>query len=180
MMGVYLQASCIISLIFSIIISIIWSFTKSIFIFLRQSPDISSTASLYMKFLIPGLLACGFLQNILRFLQTQSVVWPLVILSAIPLIIHIGFAYVLIHLTPLGFKVAPVSLSISMWVAMLLLSLYVMNAKKFKNTWKGFSFKSFHCILPVLKLALPSVAMVGYVPTLTFHFYYFHKQCNSY
>ncbi|XP_028792993.1 protein DETOXIFICATION 18 [Neltuma alba] len=160
MLGIYLQASCIISLIFSIIISIFWCYTESIFILLHQSQDISSTASLYMKFVIPGLFAYGILQNILRFLQTQSVVLPLVVLSALPLMVHIGIAYALVHLTSLSFKGAPIALSITCWVSMFLLGLYVMNAKKFKHTWKGFSFHSFHYILSVLKLALPSAAMV--------------------
>ncbi|KAK4285933.1 hypothetical protein QN277_002558 [Acacia crassicarpa] len=160
MLGIYLQSSCIISLIFSTIISIIWSFTQSILILLHQSPDISSTASLYMKFLIPGLFALGILHNMLRFLQTQSVVWPLVVLSALPLMLHMGIAYALIFFTPLSFKGAPISISITCWVATLLLALYVMNARSFKDTWKGFSFKSFHYLLTVFKLALSSAAMV--------------------
>ncbi|KAI5411842.1 Protein DETOXIFICATION 19, variant 2, partial [Lathyrus oleraceus] len=80
MLGIYLQSSCIISFIFSIIISVIWLYTEHILVFLYQSQDISRTAALYMKFLIPGLFAHSILQNILRFLQTQSVVMPLVVL----------------------------------------------------------------------------------------------------
>ncbi|KAI9083544.1 hypothetical protein K1719_034486 [Acacia pycnantha] len=159
-LGIYLQACCIISLIFSTIISIIWCFTKSIFVLLHQSQDISSTASIYMKFLIPGLFSYGFLQNLLRFLQTQSVVMPLVVLSTLPLLLHIGIAYSLVHLTSLSFEGAAIAASITFWVAMLLLALYVANARKFNDTWKGFSFQSFHYILTVLKLALPSAAMV--------------------
>ncbi|XP_047164730.1 protein DETOXIFICATION 19-like isoform X2 [Vigna umbellata] len=72
-LGIYLQASCIISLIFSIMVSIIWFYTEPVLVFLHQSQDIARTTALYMKFLIPGLFAYSFLQNILRFLQTQSV-----------------------------------------------------------------------------------------------------------
>ncbi|KAF7822697.1 protein DETOXIFICATION 19-like [Senna tora] len=168
MLGIYLQASCIISLIFSIIISIIWCYTDSIFLLLHQSQDISSTASLYMKFLIPGLFAYGFLQNILRFLQTQSVVMPLVVLSALPLMAHIGIAYALVYCTTLSFKGAPIAASVSLWVSIVLLALYVMYAEKFNHTWKGLSFQSFHYILTVLKLALPSAAMYWAFETLVF------------
>lgn len=160
MLGIYLQACCIISLMFSIAISIIWCFTKYIFIFLHQSKDISSTASIYMKLLIPGLVSYGFLQNMLRFLQTQSVVMPLLILSTLPLLLHIGIVYALIHLTSLSFKGAAIAVSISFWIAMLLLVLHVAYSSKFKNTWKGFSFQSFHYFPLVLKLALPSAAMI--------------------
>ncbi|KAG4386099.1 hypothetical protein GLYMA_12G225600v4 [Glycine max] len=103
MLGIYLQGSCIISLIFSIIISIIWFYTEPILVLLHQSPDIARTAALYMKFLIPGVFAYSFLQNISRFLQTQSVVMPLVALSALPLLIHIGIAYGLVQWPGLSF-----------------------------------------------------------------------------
>ncbi|KAK8651865.1 hypothetical protein V6N13_141444 [Hibiscus sabdariffa] len=65
MLGIYLQASCIISFLFSIIISILWFFTEPILVLLHQDPEISRTAALYIKYLIPGLFAFGFLQNIL-------------------------------------------------------------------------------------------------------------------
>ncbi|KAL4341139.1 hypothetical protein GQ457_08G006680 [Hibiscus cannabinus] len=65
MLGIYLQTSCIISFLFSIIISVLWFFTEPILVLLHQDPQISRTAALYMKYLIPGLFAFGFLQNIL-------------------------------------------------------------------------------------------------------------------
>ncbi|KAJ1403450.1 Multi antimicrobial extrusion protein [Sesbania bispinosa] len=160
MLGIYLQASCIISLIFSIIISIIWFYTEHILVLLHQSHDIARTAALYMKFLVPGLFAYSFLQNILRFLQTQSVVMPLVVLSALPALVQVGIAYALVHWTGLSFTGGPVATSISLWISMLLLASYVMYAKKFKQTWHGFSMHSFNYVFTNLKLALPSAAMV--------------------
>ncbi|KAG2679252.1 hypothetical protein I3760_11G042600 [Carya illinoinensis] len=142
MLGIYLQASCIISFIFSIIISIIWFYTEPILIFLHQDTEIAKTAALYLKFLIPGLLAYGFLQNILRFLQTVY-----------------GYAPVL-HWTALGFKGASLAASISLWLSFLILAMYVIYATKFKDTWEGFSLDPFHYIFTNLKLALPSAAMV--------------------
>lgn len=164
-----MQSCCIISLIFSIIISIIWFYTEPILVLLHQSQDIAITASLYMKYLIPGLFAYGFLQNLVRFLQAQSVVKPLVVLSALPLLTHIGIAYALVHWTTLGFEGAPIAASISFWVSVVSLALYVMYNKQFAQTWQGFSFQSFHYILTVLKLALPSAAMIWYVSPFTFH-----------
>ncbi|WRX28842.1 Multi antimicrobial extrusion protein - like 10 [Theobroma cacao] len=159
MLGIYLQASCIISFLFSVIISILWFYTEPILVLLHQDPEISRTAALYMKYLIPGLFAYGFVQNILRFLQTQSIVIPLVLFSFIPLGIHFGIVYSLVNRTSLGFKGAPLAASISIWISFLLLAMYVVFAKKFENTWKGLSSESFHYILRNLKLALPSAAM---------------------
>ncbi|XP_034679398.1 protein DETOXIFICATION 19-like isoform X1 [Vitis riparia] len=160
MLGIYLQASCLVSLFFSIFISILWLYTEPILILLHQDSHISKAAALYMKYLVPGIFAYGFLQNILRFLQTQSIVLPLVVCSLLPLVIHVGFAYVLVHWTVLGYKGAALAASVSLWISVLMLALYVSYAKKFEHTWKGFSFESFSYILTNLKLALPSAAMV--------------------
>ncbi|KAH7512568.1 hypothetical protein FEM48_Zijuj12G0104300 [Ziziphus jujuba var. spinosa] len=160
MLGIYLQASSIISFIFSIIISILWFNTESIMILLHLDPQISKTASVYAKLLIPGLFAYGFLQNILRYFQTQSVVMPLVVLSLLPLVFHIGITYILVHMTSLGFKGAPMAASISLWMSVLMLVMYVAFSKEFKNTWKGFSSESFDYFFTTLKLALPSAAMI--------------------
>ncbi|XP_057968585.1 protein DETOXIFICATION 19-like isoform X2 [Malania oleifera] len=65
MLGIHLQASCIISFFFSIIISILWYFSEPVLILLHQDRHISKTAALFMKYLIPGLFAYGFLNNIL-------------------------------------------------------------------------------------------------------------------
>ncbi|CAL9017521.1 unnamed protein product [Prunus brigantina] len=166
MLGIYLQASSIISFLVSIIVSVVWFYTEPILILLHQDPQISKSAALYMKFLIPGLFAYGFMHNILRFLQTQSIVMccvnimPLVFFSLIPVVIHICVAYALVHWTALGFKRAPLACSISIWIAMLMLAMYVIFAKKFELTWEGFWLESFHYVLAALKLALPSAAMV--------------------
>ncbi|CAL1414303.1 unnamed protein product [Linum trigynum] len=159
-LGIHLQASCIISFLFSVAISVIWFYTEPILIILGQDPQISSMAALYMKYLIPGVFAYGFLQNILRFLQTQSVVMPLVLFSMLPACIHIGLAYALVYLTPLGFIGAPLAAAISLWVSFVALALYVGFGKRFEQTWSGCSSESFDYVVVALKLALPSAAMV--------------------
>ncbi|KAG7583090.1 Multi antimicrobial extrusion protein [Arabidopsis suecica] len=160
MLGIHLQTSCIVSLVFSILITIFWFFTESIFGLLRQDPSISKQAALYMKYQAPGLLAYGFLQNILRFCQTQSIITPLVIFSFVPLVINIGIAYVLVYLSGLGFIGAPIATSISLWIAFLSLGTYVICSEKFKETWTGFSLESFRYIVINLTLSIPSAAMV--------------------
>lgn len=160
MLGIYLQSSCIISTFFSILIAILWWYTEPILIFLHQSSSISKEAALYMKYSIPTIFAYGFLQNILRFLQTQSLVLPLVVCSLVPLALHVGIAYVLVHLTGLGYKGAPLAASVSLWISVLMLALYVKCAKEFRHTWRGFSSESFNHLFTNLKLALPSAAMV--------------------
>ncbi|KAL6554232.1 Protein DETOXIFICATION 18 [Orobanche minor] len=160
LLGIYLQASSIITIFFSIIVSIIWWYSDIILTGLHQDPQTAKAAGLYLKYLIPGLVAYGFLQNILRFLQTQSIVMPLVVCSLVPLAIHVGIAYGLVHYTTLAYRGAPLAASVSLWISVVMLGLYVIKAEKFKHTWTGLSSESFGHVFSNFKLALPSAAMV--------------------
>ncbi|XP_010466699.1 PREDICTED: protein DETOXIFICATION 18 isoform X2 [Camelina sativa] len=160
MLGIHLQSSCIVSLVFTILITILWFFTEPVFLLLRQDPSISKQAALYMKYLSPGLFAYGFLQNIMRFCQTQSIIIPLVVFSFLPLVINIGLTYALVHLAGLGFIGAPIATSISLWIGFISLGTYVVCSEKFKETWTGFSLESFRYVVVNLKLSIPSTAMV--------------------
>ncbi|KAG4149724.1 hypothetical protein ERO13_D05G351600v2 [Gossypium hirsutum] len=159
-LGIYLQSSCIISCSFAILISILWFFTDPILIFLQQDAEISKTAALYIKYLIPGLFAYGLVQNILRFLQSQSILMPLVWFSVLPLALHLGIVYALVNWTDLGFKGAPLAASISRWISLVLLSSYVVLAQRFEETWSGLSSESFRLVFANLKLGIPSAVMV--------------------
>ncbi|KAI3828240.1 hypothetical protein L1987_02337 [Smallanthus sonchifolius] len=160
LLGIYLQSSCWISIFFSILISILWFFTEPLLILLHQDPQISKMAAIYIKHLVPGLFAYGLLNNILRFLQTQSIVYPLVLCLLIPLIFHIGITYVLVYHTSLAFVGAAVAVSVSLWIAVIMLAGYALFSRRFKETWQGFTMESFDHVLVCLKLALPSAAMV--------------------
>ncbi|KAL4333099.1 hypothetical protein GQ457_07G014690 [Hibiscus cannabinus] len=159
-LGIYLQSSCIISCSFSLVISVLWFYTEPILILLHQDAEISRTAALYIKYLIPGLFAYGLVQNILRFFQSQSILMPLVWFSVLPLALHLAIVYSLVNWTDLGFKGPPLATSISLWISLLLLAFYVVLAKRFEQTWTGLSSESFRFVPVNLKLALPSAAMV--------------------
>ncbi|KAL2900326.1 Protein DETOXIFICATION 19 [Bienertia sinuspersici] len=160
MLGIYLQASCIISFVFAIIISIIWWYTEPILNLFGQNPEISKEATTFLRYLIPGIFCFGIIQNILRYLQTQSVVWPTVVCSLLPLVLHFGINYVLVYCTPLGIGGSALAVSITFWISTIMLVLYVKVSTDFEHTWTGFSKESIHHVSGNLKLALPSAAMV--------------------
>lgn len=160
MLGIYLQSSIIISTAFSIIISILWYYSEAVLIMLHQDPQVAKMAGLYLKYQIPGLFAYAYLQCLLRFLQTQSVVIPLVICSVIPLLLHVGLTYLLVHTLDLGFNGSALSGSVSLWISLVMLMVYVKYSEKFIYTWEGFSVESFQHVFPSLRLAIPSAVMV--------------------
>ncbi|XP_042058159.1 protein DETOXIFICATION 18-like [Salvia splendens] len=160
MLGVYLQASCLVSAIFSAAVSFLWWYSEAILISLGQDAGIARSAGLYLRWLIPGLFAQGFLQHMLRFVQAQSVVAPLVLCAGVPLVLHFGVAYALVHWTALGFRGAAAAASVSLWVSVVMLGFYVVKADKFRLTWPGFRLEALRHVFSYLKLALPSAAML--------------------
>ncbi|KAK8961431.1 MATE efflux family protein LAL5 [Platanthera guangdongensis] len=160
MLGIYLQSSAIISIILSALISILWYYTEPVLIFLRQEPPVAAMAAVYMRYLIPGIFAYGFIQCALRFCQAQSVVMPLVTFSVVSAIVHAILAYSLVHAAGLGFRGTSISASISLWISFVMLAVYVKFSENFKLTWGGISMEAFQHVMPSLKLAVPSALMV--------------------
>ncbi|CAB4277496.1 unnamed protein product [Prunus armeniaca] len=160
MLGQYLQASCLISLLASLLISSLWFFSEPVLVsLLHQDPEASKLLAVFVKLFIPGLVAIGILQNVQRFLQTQSAVVVPFIFSFISLALHIGLTYSLVHFTALGFRAVPLAASISLCFCLLMFAVYVLRSKKFESTWEGFSLASLSHVPAVLRLGLPGAAV---------------------
>lgn len=160
MLGLHLQASIIISFLFSIPISMLWIYSKPLLLLLHQDPETSRMASIYLRYLIPGIFAYAFLQCMLRFLQTQGAFVPLAVCSLLPLVLHVGLSYLTVHVWGLGYIGAPLSAGISLWISLFMLVFYVHSSTRFRFTWQGPSMECFDLVLPNLRLALPSAVMV--------------------
>ncbi|CAL5086568.1 unnamed protein product [Urochloa decumbens] len=160
MLGLYLQSSLIMSAVVSVLVSALWCYTEPVLVFLRQDPEVSRAAGAFVRGQIPGLFAFSFLQCLLRYLQTQSVVLPLVVCSVAPFALHVALAHVLANVLGLGLAGAAAAVSVTFWVSCVMLLAYVMRSRKFSETWKGFSADAFKYVLPTVKLATPSAVMV--------------------
>lgn len=163
LLGIYLQSSMITSLFFSAALAVVWWFSEPILIALHQQPAVAEATAAYMRPLIPGLFAYGLIQCMLRFLQTQSAVIPLVVCSVAPLALHVGITYLLVHPAGLGFTGAALSSAISLWISFLMLAVYVNYSSRFQATWQGLSMEAFNHVLPNMRLAIPSAVMVWLV-----------------
>lgn len=166
MLGLYLQSSLIMSAVVSVAISVLWCYTEPLLLLLHQEPDVSRAAGEFVRYQVPGLFAFSFLQCLLRFLQTQSVVLPLVVCSVAPFAIHVPLNHLLVNVLGLGLAGASVAISVTFWVSCLLLLAYVLRSKEFSETWRGFSADAFKYVLPTIKLATPSAIMVWSVQLL--------------
>ncbi|XP_039143191.1 protein DETOXIFICATION 16-like [Dioscorea cayenensis subsp. rotundata] len=160
MMGVHMQRAMLVLTLVSVPLAVIWTYTGEILASLGQDPEISAQAGIYARWMIPVLFAYGLLQCLTRFLQTQNNVVPLMISSGITTLLHLLICWLLVFKSGLGHKGAALAMSISYWLNVILLVLYVKFSPACKKTWTGFSSEALHDILNFIKLAIPSACMV--------------------
>ncbi|XP_024515552.1 protein DETOXIFICATION 17 isoform X2 [Selaginella moellendorffii] len=160
MLGIYLQQAVALSVILCIPLSTLFIFTRRILLLLGQDPAMSAKAKDFIVWLIPSLFANAFVQPLLKFLQTQGVVIPSAIFSAVSFGAHILLSWLFIHKFHVGFHSVAISTSISFWIKAALLALYVCCSKVCKHTWRGFSTCVCTNVNHFLKLSLVSAFMV--------------------
>ncbi|TKY61033.1 MATE efflux family protein ALF5 [Spatholobus suberectus] len=159
MLGIHMQRSMVLVSTMSVFLAVIWANTEPILNALHQDKAISKEAGSYARYMIPSLFAYGHLQCILKFLQTQNIVFPMVLTSGVAAVLHVLFCWLLVFKLRLGSRGAALANSISYWVNAILISLYVRLSSSCKQSWTGFSKMALRNLLEFLKLAVPSAIM---------------------
>ncbi|XP_057446971.1 protein DETOXIFICATION 16-like isoform X1 [Lotus japonicus] len=159
-LGIYMQRAMVVLTVVSIPVAVIWANTRFILVFLGQDPEISAAAGEYAKLMVPSLFGYGLLQCLNRFLQTQNIVFPMMFSSGVTTFLHFFICWIMVFKSGLGYTGAVVANSISYWLNVTILSLYVKFSPSCKKTWTGFSKEALHNIPTFLRLSIPSAAMV--------------------
>ncbi|KAJ7954180.1 Protein DETOXIFICATION [Quillaja saponaria] len=160
MLGVHTQRAMLVLLTLSIPLSLIWYYTRNILESIGQDREICAEAGAFNRWMIPSLFGYGLLQCLNRFLQTQNNVFPLLISSGVTALMHIFFCWFFVFECGWGSKGAALSITISNWVNVFLLVIYINLSPAFTETWAGFSKEAFHDVLSFIKLAIPSAIMI--------------------
>ncbi|KAF5734544.1 MATE efflux family protein [Tripterygium wilfordii] len=159
MMSIHLQRGMIVLLLVTIPLAIIGANTEPILIALGQDENISKEAGTYAQLLIPGLFAYALVQCLIRFLQMQNIVFPVVVIFGITCLLNIVMCWILVFKTGLGSRGGAIAISISNWINVLSLALYVKFSPSCAEAWTGFSKEGLYNILSFLRLAIPSAFM---------------------
>ncbi|XP_075507315.1 protein DETOXIFICATION 14-like [Primulina tabacum] len=141
-------------------ICLLWTFTDKILVFMRQDPTISLEARKYAIWLIPGLIGAAISKPLVRYLQTQSLIFPMVVSSFAVLCSHVPASWVFIYKFHLGSIGAAMAFSVSNWLYVLMLAIYIKFSRSCKNTRLTFTTDAFFVMGEFFRLAIPSAVMV--------------------
>ncbi|KAL8117964.1 hypothetical protein AgCh_015746 [Apium graveolens] len=160
MIGTYTYAAIISLLFVCIPVSILWCFTEKLLTVVGQDPLISHEAGIYTRWLIPALFPYAILQLLVRFLLTQSLLYPMLLSSVAALIFHIPMCWMLIFKFDFGSAGAALSLGLSCWFNVIMLGIYVKYTSSCEKTRISFSKNVFSCIREFFWFGIPSAVML--------------------
>uniref|UniRef100_A0A1J3EPU9 Protein DETOXIFICATION n=1 Tax=Noccaea caerulescens TaxID=107243 RepID=A0A1J3EPU9_NOCCA len=160
MLGVYLQRSTVLLTLTGLLLSVIYVFSEPILIFLGQSPEIASAASLFVYGLIPQVFAYAVNFPIQKFLQSQSIVAPSAYISTVTLFFHLLFSWFAVYKLGMGLLGASLMLSLSWWIIVVAQFVYIVRSERCRETWRGFSVQAFLGLPSFFKLSAASAVML--------------------
>lgn len=160
LLGLYKQRAMLVLALACVPIAAVWANAGRILILLGQDRDIAAEAGAYSRWLILSLVPYVPLACHVRFLQTQSIVVPVMASSGATALGHVLVCWALVFKAGMGSKGAALSGAISYSVNLAMLAVYVRLSSACKRTWTGFSTEAFRDLLRFTELAVPSAMMV--------------------
>ncbi|XP_058088091.1 protein DETOXIFICATION 14-like isoform X2 [Magnolia sinica] len=159
-LGIHTQRAVFALLLVALPLSLLWVFMGKILIFIGQDPLISYEAGKYAMWMIPALYAYAVLHSLIRFLQSQSLILPMLLTTLAILCFHIPLSWVLVFKSGLGSVGAALAISISYWLNVIILGLYVKYSPSCKKTRAPLSKELFRGLDEFFRLAIPSAVMI--------------------
>ncbi|KAB2609822.1 protein TRANSPARENT TESTA 12-like [Pyrus ussuriensis x Pyrus communis] len=159
MLGIYMQRSWVILNSTAVLLSFLYIFAQPLLKAIGQTTDISKAAGVFAIWMIPQLFAYAMNFPIAKFLQSQSKMMVMAVISAVALVLHTLFSWLLMLKVGWGLVGAAVVLNASWWFMVLAQLGYIFSGTC-GQAWVGFSWKAFQNLWAFVKLSLASAIML--------------------
>ncbi|KAI3952314.1 hypothetical protein MKW92_014714 [Papaver armeniacum] len=159
MLGIYMQRSWVILSATSIILMFFYVFAGPILKLIGQDKKIAEAAGVFAIYMIPQLFAYAMNFPIAKFLQAQSKIMVMAMISFVVLILHTILSWVVMLKLGWGLVGAAVVLNASWWLIVVGQLLYIFSGTCGRS-WSGFSWKAFQNLWGFVKLSLASAVML--------------------
>nr|XP_020136820.1 multidrug and toxin extrusion protein 2-like [Microcebus murinus] len=134
--------------------------TERILLLLKQDPEVSRIAQVYVMIFIPALPAAFLFQLQTRYLQSQGIIMPQVITGVAANVLNAGMNALLVYALDLGVVGSAWANTASQFFLCALLFLYMRWRKIHVSTWGGWTRECFQEWDSYIYLAVPSMFMV--------------------
>ncbi|KAG4998535.1 hypothetical protein JHK85_029974 [Glycine max] len=141
-------------------LTIIWISLENILVFIGQDPLIAHEAGNFIIWLLPALFAYAILQPLVRYFQMQSLLLPMLATSCVTLCLHIPLCWALVFKTELSNVGGALAMSISIWLNVIFLVLYMRYSPACEKTRAPVSMELFQGIWEFFRFAIPSAVMI--------------------
>ncbi|CAN6464406.1 unnamed protein product [Victoria cruziana] len=159
MLGIYMQRSWVIINTTALVLCIFYIFATPFLKLIGQTSEIAESAGTFAIWMIPQLFAYSMNFPIVKFLQAQSKVMVMAVISLVALVLHTFFSWLLVIKLGWGLVGAAVVLDSSWWFIVIAQLAYIF-AGGCVGTWTGFSWKAFSHLWDFFKLSLASAVML--------------------
>ncbi|KAL0431352.1 UNVERIFIED_CONTAM: protein DETOXIFICATION 12 [Sesamum radiatum] len=159
-LGIYTYSAIFSLALVCIPVCVLWLFMEKLLVLMRQDPLVAPEAQKYSLWLIPALFGAAISKPLVRYLQTQSLILPMLVSSFVVLCCHVPTSWALIYMLHMGSTGAAIATGISNWLYVIVLVLYIKFSASCKYTRLVFSVDAFYAMRQFFRLALPSAVMV--------------------
>ncbi|GAB2297960.1 Protein DETOXIFICATION 29 [Dionaea muscipula] len=158
MLGIYMQRSWVILVTTALFCSLFYVFAGKLLMLIGQTEAISVATGKFSILMLPQLFAYAMNFPMVKFLQAQSKVMVISWISAVALVLHTFFSWLLMLKLRWGLVAAAVVLNASWWFIVVAQLVYILSGTC-GRAWTGLSWAAFQNLLGFLKLSLASAVM---------------------
>lgn len=158
--GTYTYGSVIWLLLACLPVCLLWVYTGKLLILLGQDPEISVEAGKYSIWLIPSLFPYAILQSLIRYLQTQSLILPMLWSALASVFLNVPISWAFIFKLNLGKTGAALATCFTYWFNVIVLALYARYSSACSKTHASFTRDVFLTFREFFRFAIPSAVMI--------------------
>ncbi|KAG4208493.1 Protein TRANSPARENT TESTA 12 -like protein [Gossypium arboreum] len=159
MLGVYMQRSCVILTATALMLSLLYIFAVQLLTVIGQTESIAEAAGIFAIWMIPQLFAYAFNFPMAKFLQAQSKMMAMAMISGVALVLHCLFSWLLMLKLGWGLVGAAIVLNGS-WIAIDVAQFLYIISGTCGQAWTGFSWKAFQHLWGFVRLSFASAIML--------------------
>ncbi|BBN14429.1 MATE family, multidrug and toxin extrusion protein [Marchantia polymorpha subsp. ruderalis] len=162
LLGLALQRMLIIMMLCSAFLCLLWTNVVSLLsAFPGIDLDMLNSAQTYLNYSRPDLFAKSLLLPLEIFLRSQQLTQPVMYTTTFSALLHLPINFLLLYRFDMGLRGVALAMSLTDFIHIGLLSLYLQWSGICRRTWMRLDWKVVTSLGPMLKLALNSCIAVA-------------------